>query len=255
MNIEMPTESEPVKVIEGDALEVLRWLPDGVFDAVVTDPPYGKSYHSGGVSALPSQRWTNPKLCQWDGVTILGDKTPDTRATTDSFRVTRNGGACYVFSQWMVEEVWVKALRDAGFTVRNRLVWVKPFHTAGDLQTTYGPRHESVLFAAKGRHLLREGRDGDVWVEPIGDNGCFRKGKLHPTEKPVKLLRHLIRKSTEPGDLILDPFVGSGTTLVAAALEGRRAIGIEREPHYCAIVRRRIDEVMGKSGLFATVPA
>jgi DNA modification methylase len=249
---ELPTEAEPVRVVCGDCLEVLPTLPDGCVDAVITDPPYGKGYHSGGVSAIPSEKWSAPKACPWDGVKIAGDDAPNADAIPHAFRLLREGGACYLFTQWMVETFWLNALQEAGFVVRNRLVWAKPFHGAGDLQTTYGPQHESILFATKGRHELNGKRHGDVWAEPVGANGCFRKGKVHPTEKPVALIRRFVGASVPPDGLILDPFAGSGTTGVAAISENRRAILIEKEPAYAEIARRRVREAMG-TGLLAGV--
>ena len=209
-------------------------------DLVLTDPPFGKGYHDGGVSGRKSDKWRSaPDGARWP-VTIEGDGAPDTSSVPLMFAALADDRACYLFSQWMVEPVWLEALTAAGFVVRNRLVWTKPTHGAGDLATTYGPQHETIFFASKGRHELRGRRDGDVWLESFGPDGCFRKGKQHPTEKPIPLLSWLVSKSSDAGGIILDPFMGSGTTLRAAKDLGRKAIGIELEERYAEIAAKRM---------------
>ena len=181
----MEPQPTVIKLYQGDCLDVLATLDAGSVDAIVTDPPYGKGFHDGGLGGIANDKKPFPIFAPFEGRTIHGDAEPDTRVLAELHRVLRPGSALYLFSQWMVEAAWIEAIRDAGFSVRNRLVWVKPFHAAGDLKTTFGPKHESILFAAKGRHELRGKRESDVWIEPIGSTGCFRRGKLHPTEKPA----------------------------------------------------------------------
>ena len=231
-----------VRLLCGDCLEILPTLEASSVDAVVTDPPYGKSFHDGGIGGIPSRKWAKPTPPRFAGRRIKGDAKPDIRAIGETAKLLVGGGACYLFTQWMVESAWVEALRASGLTVRNHLVWVKPFHGAGDLRTTFGPQHEIVLYAANGRHELRGRRDGDVWLETVGSDGCFRKGREHPTQKPVDLCRWLIEKSTDPGDTVLDPFMGSGTTGVACVQTGRNFIGIEVCEEYFKIAERRIAE-------------
>jgi site-specific DNA-methyltransferase (adenine-specific) len=244
---------DDVTLYNADCLDILPTL--GPVDAVFTDPPYGKQYHNGGLGSIPSMKWRNPGPARFAGERIIGDIVPDTTAVEKIARILQIGGAVYVFSQWMVEAVWIKALEDHGLKVRNRLIWAKPFHGAGDLETTFGPQHESIIYATNGRHILRGKRDGDVWVEPIGKNGCFTKGQEHPTQKPVDLCSWLILKSTDIGDLVLDPFMGSGTTGVACVRTGRRFIGIEIDPTYFAIAQRRIAEAQLQPQLFAAQDA
>ena len=228
-------------IVCGDCLDVIAEMPDGCVDLVVTDPPYGKRFHDGGLGSIPSKKWANPPtISRFAGVKIIGDNVPNPAAIVDLRRVLRVGGACYVFTQWMVESIWVDALRTSGLTARNCLVWVKPFHGAGDLKTTYGPQHERISYATNGRHELRGKRDGDVWLEPVGPNGCFRKGKIHPTQKPLGLCSWLIEKSSDEGDLVFDPFMGSGTTAVAADRLGRRWFGCDVSEEYVAMALERI---------------
>jgi len=224
-------------IYHGDCLELLPDMPK--VDLVLTDPPYGKGFHEGGISKRPSKKWSAPGVAKWEGCKIIGDKTPKTDVV-GLFPVSP-GGACYVFTQWMVEAAWISAIQNSGMIVRNRLIWVKPTHGAGDVRTTYAPQHESIIYSTLGRREISGKRYGDVWLEPFGSNGCFRKGKLHPTEKPISLLVWIISKSTFPGS-ILDPFMGSGTTLLAAKQLNRKAIGIEIEEKYCEIGAKRLSQ-------------
>jgi site-specific DNA-methyltransferase (adenine-specific) len=221
-----------IDLLLGDCLVEMRGIADGSIDCVITDPPYGKRFHDGGLAGRPAKKWANPNPAKFAGQTITGDSKPDTRVVTEIARLLRPGGAAYVFSQWMVESAWKDALKASGLTVRNRLIWVKPMHGMGDTKTTFGPQHESILYATRGRHELKGRRDGDVWVQPFGAEGCFagRKGKLHPNQKPLGLIEWLIAKSSDEGDTVLDPFAGSGTTLIACLNTNRHGIGIESDP-------------------------
>ena len=239
-----------VRLILGDCLQVLPMLESGSVDAVVTDPPYGKQFHDGGISGRASDKWASPNKAKFQGQSIIGDSKPDTRAIVEIARVLRQGGAAYFCSQWMTESAWMEAAKAAGLKIRNRLVWAKPFHGAGDLITIYGPQHETIIYTSKGRHELRGRRDGDVWLEPIGANGCFRKDQQHPNQKPLALMTWLIEKSSNPGETILDPFMGSGTTGVACVQTGRNFIGIEICEEYYEIACRRIEAAQNACPLF-----
>jgi adenine-specific DNA-methyltransferase len=216
---------------QGDCLEYLQSMESNSVDAVMTDPPYGKGYHDGGPPNVAGTKWR--------GVAIAGDKRADTRFVEEVSRVLKVGGAFYMFSQWMVESVWIDAIREAGMNVRNRIIWAKPHWGMGDPRTTYGPQHETILFASKGRHELKGKRCGDVWVD--NSTSAFRRGRVHPNQKPVELMVKAIERSTSPGDTVLDPFMGSGTTGVACARTGRNFIGVEIEESYFEIARRRME--------------
>lgn len=139
------------------------------------------------------------------------------------------------FSRWDVQQVFMDALRLAGFTVKSVLVWDRMHHGMGDLKGSFAPRYDTCIFATKGRYILPNGRPDDVIQ-------CQRLNSaelVHPNEKPVALMRELIEATTAPGALILDPFAGSGSTLAAAALTGRQYIGIEISAEHHATAKRR----------------
>lgn len=227
--MDLPTEAEPVRVVEGDCLEVMGSIPDGLVGAVVTDPPYGISYATnfsvGGVGAT------------WRGREIANDG--DTAARDWVLTWARARGL-----PWACFGTW-KVPKPPG--IRGVLIWDKgPAFGMGDLSFPWKGSWEEIYVGGPG------------WVGKR-DEGVLRghlvhshesRGRTHPTEKPVSLLRTLIRKLPDEA-VILDPFGGSGSTAVACAIEGRRCLLIEKEPAYAAIARKRVAEAMGAGSLFA----
>lgn len=214
----------------GDCLEMMLLLNQESVDCIFTDPPYGKGYHDGGPPNIAGTKW--------QGKTVRGDKKPDTRCIPLMANILKPGGTLYLYSQWMVEREWIEAIQKAGLRVRNRIVWPKSHWGMGDPKTTYGPQHETILFASKGRHELIGKRCGDVWHDD--QRGTFRTGRIHPNQKPVEHAVKAIRMSTNPGDLILDPYLGSGSTGIAAIREGRNFIGMEIDKGYFELAQNRI---------------
>lgn len=132
------------------------------------------------------------------------------------------------------------AMEIAGFSVKSVLVWDREVHGMGDLKGNFAPRYDTCIFATKGRYLLPGKRPADV-IRCQRLNGAEL---VHPNEKPIDLLRQLVEATTVPGALILDPFAGSGSTLAAAAMTGRRYIGIELDAEYHAIAQQRALEAL-----------
>jgi site-specific DNA-methyltransferase (adenine-specific) len=139
------------------------------------------------------------------------------------------------FSRWDVQQVFMDAMRLAGFTVKSVLVWDRMHHGMGDLKGSFAPQYDTCIFAVKGRYILPNCRPANV-IRCPRLNGAEM---VHPNEKPLALMRQLIEAATAPGALILDPFAGSGSTLAAAAMAGRRYIGIEIAAEYHAIALQR----------------
>ena len=199
------------EIIQGDCLEVLAELPDKCVDCVITDPPYGMNYLSNWY------KYKNPHG------RIVGDYKFPTWVIDNSKRIARK--AVLIFGRW-------ENICDAK-SPKSVIVWVKQNDTAGDLKHEYGRKWECIMFWPLEEHKFN-GRPSDVYR-------CGRTGnKLHPTQKPVELLSWLIRHNSDVGDTILDPFLGSGTTVVAAKQLGRKFIGIEIEEKYCEIARQRL---------------
>lgn len=227
--IELPTATNPVVVIDGDCLDVLPLLPKGCVDSVITDPPYGIDYATNRVDRGVSASWRGKK--------IANDETTDARdAVLGWARRHRLPWAC--FGTWKIPKP-----SDA----RGVLIWDKgPAFGMGDLSFPWKGSWEEIYIGGPG------------WTGPR-DEGVLKghmvmtwesKGRSHPTEKPASLLRVIIKKLPSSAT-VLDPFAGSGTTGVAAILEGRRAILIEKDPVYADICRRRVAEAMGKPTVIA----
>ena len=161
----------------------------------------------------------------------------------DAFRVLKSGeaghGGLICFTRWDVEQTFIDAMKIAGFNVKSEVIWDKVYHGMGDTKAAFAPSHENIVFAIKGKYSFPGSRPKDLVTFPKINSSKM----VHPTEKPVGLLANLISSVTKPGDLILDPFAGSGSTLVAAKKTGRRFIGIELDDDYFVTAQRRIEEV------------
>ena len=197
-------------------------MPDESVNAIITDPPYGINYDSQ------------------TGARIKNDKAPFIWFLYDAFRVLKSGGTLLCFTRWDVEQTFIDAIELAGFRVKSEVIWDKVYHGMGDTKAAFAPAHENIVFAIKGKYSFPGGRPKDlVTFSKLGSAQM-----IHPTEKPVGLIANLITAVTKPDDLILDPFAGSGSTLVAAKKSGRRFIGVELDDEYYEKARRRIEEVV-----------
>lgn len=224
-----------IELHHGDCLEILPTLEAESVDCVIADPPYGIAYDTPKGAQKSAKRNTTG-LVDWGA--IVGDDAPDGRWLAECFRVMKDDTALYLMTRWDVEPEWRRLLRDAGFRVNQRLIWHKRDHGKGDLMGTYAQTCEDVLFASKGRHILNHR------PPTLLDVGCVPtwEHRHHPHQKPVALPKLLIGASTQPGDVVLDPFVGSGTTLVACMKTGRRGIGIEIDNRFIPAIRRRLKD-------------
>lgn len=212
------------QIIHGDCIDVLRSLPDESVDAIVTDPPYGIAYRA---SASKNPDWKR---------TVLNDEAPFIWWIAEAFRVLRDRGAMVCFSRYDVEHYFRDAMRHAGFRPRAQMVWDREYHGTGDLKGDVAPQHDTAVFATKGRFAFCGPRLRSVMRVPR----VSWQSRHHPTEKPVALLQPIIESIAPPGGIVLDPFVGSGSTAVAARLAGRRYIGIELDESHVATARSRV---------------
>lgn len=203
------------QILQGDCVEVLKSLPDKAVDLVVTDPPY-----------LVNYRDRSGRTVKNDGGSpeFLG-------AFSDLYRVLKPGSFCVCFYGWNRVDQFFSAWREAGFRPVGHIVWKKEYSSSSAFLQY---RHEQAYLLAKG--------NPDRPAKPLADVQPweYSGNRAHPTEKAVGILSPLVRASSKPGDIVLDPFSGSGSTAVAAALSGRRYIGIELEGHYCRHARTRL---------------
>ena len=215
----------------GDCLEVLSELPEESIDLIVTDPPYGISYHTNHP--------IDKKLREESQ--MIGDIQSDPAWFLALYRVLKQDAACYVFASFKSFARTTRLMKKAGFTVRTPLVWDKGNWTAGYLRGDYGNRVELIVWGTKGKHLLSGRRDHNLLQ--FNRPSTLRHKRLHPVAKPVDLLEFLITKSSKEGDTVLDPFIGSGSTAVAALNLKRYYIGVEIDKRFYDMAVTRLEAI------------
>lgn len=218
------------KLILGDCLKILPQLAPESVDLIVTDPPYGISYYTNHPVDVKLREESR----------MVGDTKLDPAWFLAMYPILKQGGACYVFANFKSFHKTGLFMHRAGFKMKTPLVWNKNNWTAGDLQGDYASKVELLVWGTKGRHLLAGRRDHNVldFKRPP----TLRHKRLHPVAKPVELLEFLISKSSVEGDLVLDPFMGSGSTAVAARNLKRHYIGIEIDKRFYDIAVTRLEE-------------
>lgn len=228
-------------------------LPDASVDLVITDPPFGIEF---GAKRSNYNRKAGRVLEGYNEVKGSDYQQFTTNWLTQIRRVLKPSGSLYIFSGWNYLKDILIALDAQGFTLVNHLVWKYQF----GLVTTrkYVTSHYHILFASldeRKRKFFPYARfdkdaahpDGgsahykdkeDVWVVPREYwNGDVKT----PTKLPAELIRKILAYSSEPGDLVLDPFLGSGQTAVVSKLEGRRYVGFEVVPEYFDFAQKRLE--------------
>jgi DNA modification methylase len=216
------------RLLVGDATDpstVARLTADTPVDLVFTDPPYGVGYIGGTPARLTIAN---------DDLGADGTRT----LVADALRLAplRPAGAFYVMAPaGPLHFSFLLALADAGLTLHQTLIWVKSSFVLG--HGDYHYRHEPILYGWRdgGQHLFRGDRTQDtVWEIPRP-----ARSELHPTMKPVELVERAIRNSSLPGERVMDPFVGSGTTLIAAERAERTCLAMELDPRYAQVAIER----------------
>jgi len=194
-------------LVNGDCLDLMRKLPDESVALVLTDPPYGIAY----------QGKSNRQKA------IANDKAPFIWWLYDAARVMADPGALFCFCAWRTQEPFRAAIETAGLKIASQVIWDKIANGMGHTGSTFSPNHEVMWFATKGRFRFPAGRPKSVHRQMRPPS----QKRHHSTEKPVALLTPIIERLTKPGDIVLDPCMGSGSTGVAAISCGRRFIGFE----------------------------
>ena len=209
----------------GDCLERMKEIPDGSVDLILTDPPYKVITGGRGGNGRPSGILLNngqlmqciPKFDEW---------------LRWCFRVLKEDSHAYFMSNLTNLEEMLTSVRRAGFLVHNLLVWEKNNCTPSQW---YMKNCEYVIFCRKGKAK---------YINNIGSKTVHKfenpRNKVHPTEKPADLMGMYIENSSEHGEVVLDLFMGSGTTGVACVNTGRKFIGIEMDERYFNVAKDRL---------------
>jgi len=247
-------------ILNGDCLEELKKLPDRSVDLVFADPPY--NLQLGGDLLRPDNSKVDAVDDDWDRFESFETYDTFTKAwMKECKRVLKDDGALWVIGSYHNIFRVGATLQDLGFWILNDIVWRKSNPMPNFKGTRFTNAHETLIWAAKSRGGRRYTFNYDAmkmandelqmrsdWTLPLCTGEERLKDetgtKAHPTQKPEALLHRVIMASTKPGDIILDPFFGTGTTGAVARRLGRKFIGIEREENYARIAKDRIAKVI-----------
>jgi site-specific DNA-methyltransferase (adenine-specific) len=234
---------EKYKLFLSDCERILAKSGTDSVDLIITDIPYGINYKSHKQNC-DTRTGKSIKIDREEYFQeINNDDEIPIDWLKDAFRILKNNSAMYIFIHWSKWGELKLAVEDAGFKVKNMIVINKSNHGMGDLEGDYAPKHELVLYATKGRHILNKsnGRKNNVLDLPVKFSGSKR---LHPNEKPISWAEVFMLESSKEGDLILDPFMGSGFVGKAALKNGRKFVGIDNDKQYYDIAEKTIKEYL-----------
>jgi len=217
-----------------DAIDVLKQLSDESIDLIVTDPPYGVVGKDKGYKQ------------EWD---TFGSEEDFWRFTekwlSECYRVLREGGQLYVFFSQKRMFEFKRVLDEVGFNFKRMLIWHHP-NLAKPTRKMYLWTYDPIFYCVRGEKAkyfdasFTSGYNVDVFCFPKPQNWGSITKRLHPAQKPIELTKILIQNSAKRGDILLDPFAGSGTTLLAAESLGIQWIGVELNEEYCKIIVERL---------------
>jgi len=252
--------AEAGRIILGDCIAEMARLPERSVDLVFADPPY--NLQLGGELLRPDNSRVDAVDDDWDRFASFEAYDLFTRAwLAEARRVLKDDGALWVIGSYHNIFRVGTAVQDLGFWILNDVVWRKSNPMPNFKGTRFANAHETLIWAAKSRGARRYTFNYDAmklanddlqmrsdWTLPLATGEERVKdaagAKAHPTQKPEALLHRVILATTRPGDVILDPFFGVGTTGSVAKRLGRRFVGIEQNPGYVSLARARIEQVV-----------
>ncbi|OGN45200.1 MAG: modification methylase [Caulobacterales bacterium RIFCSPHIGHO2_01_FULL_70_19] len=244
----------------GDCIEVLRSLPDASVDMVFADPPY--NLQLGGDLLRPDNSKVDAVDDDWDKFDSFAEYDAFSRAwLSECRRVLKPEGSIWVIGSYHNVFRLGAAIQDLGFWVLNDIIWRKSNPMPNFKGTRFTNAHETLIWAARSREQKRYTFNYDA-LKAFNEDTQMRSDwtlalctgeerlkddegkKAHPTQKPEALLHRVLLAATRPGDVVLDPFFGTGTTGAAAKRLGRRFVGIERDEGYAKLAEKRIKAVV-----------
>ena len=245
-------------IIEGDCIDVMNQLPEGSVDLVFADPPY--NLQLGGGLTRPDQSEVDGVDDHWDQFDSFDAYDLFTHQWLEAARrVLKPDGAIWVIGSYHNIFRVGAILQDAGFWIQNDVIWLKSNPMPNFKGTRFQNAHETLIWAGRQEsskvtfnyHALKTFNEDKQmrsdWTIPLCTGTERLKDgsgkKAHPTQKPEALLQRVLLATTHPGDLVLDPFSGTGTTAAVAKRLGRDFIGIEREKDYARLSRARINAI------------
>ena len=245
-------------IIKGDCIAAMRALPAKSVNLIFADPPY--NLQLGGDLNRPDGSHVDAVTDDWDKFDSLGAYDRFTREWLfEARRVLKDNGAIWVIGSYHNIFKVGSAIQDLGYWILNDIVWRKSNPMPNFKGTRFTNAHETLIWASTGekarytfnyrsmKTLNDELQMRSDWEFPIcgGPERLKKDGvKVHPTQKPEALIYRILLACTKPGDIVLDPFFGTGTTGAVAKRLGRRWIGIEREDDYIAAAQERIEAAL-----------
>lgn len=234
------------QIVLGDSKDLIKQIPDNSIDLVVTDPPYLINYKTG------HRKDKGHKFCK----TIKNDNNPELikEIIKELYRVMKDNSAMYMFCSFDKVDFFKQEL-EKYFSIKNMIIWVKNNWTAGDLECAFGKQYEICFLVNKGKKQFYGKRITDVWggFNHKGLNRVVGQDQIHQNQKPLELIKMCIEKHSQVNDIVLDPFMGSGTTALASKELHRNYIGfeIDEEYHKKCVDRLRGIERNGQISIFA----
>ena len=245
-------------ILQGDCVEMMRSLPAASVDMIFADPPY--NLQLGGDLLRPDGSQVDAVDDDWDKFDSLATYDRFTHAwLQEAKRILKPNGSIWVIGSYHNIFRVGAALQDEGFWILNDIIWRKSNPMPNFRGTRFTNAHETLIWASRGedsrytfnyramKALNDELQMRSDWLLPICSGGERVKeggAKAHPTQKPEALLYRILLACTNKGDVVLDPFFGTGTTGAVARRLGRQWIGIEREKRYVRVARERIDSTL-----------
>lgn len=213
---------ETNRIICAEAIETVKGMEAESVDLVATDPPYLVNYKDRSGRQIANDD---------DPAAVLG-------IYAELYRVLKPNSYCISFYGWTKLAAFARAWDEAGFHIGGRIIWAKDYASRS---RHVGYHHEAAIVLVKGRPqpVGKPIADVQPWI--------YTGNRSHPTEKAVGVIAPLVKAFSKPEGLVLDPFCGTGATPVAAALTGRRYIGIDLEARYCEIARKRLSGAQRKA--------
>jgi modification methylase len=256
---EAPAPDLPLdRILQEDCIAAMARLPEGSIDMVFADPPY--NLQLGGDLFRPEGGLVDAVDDDWDKFATFAAYDEFTRAwLKEARRILKPNGTLWVIGSYHNIFRVGAALQDAGYWILNDIIWRKSNPMPNFRGTRFTNAHETLIWASRSedsrytfnyramKALNDELQMRSDWLLPICSGGERVKDggtKAHPTQKPESLLYRVMLACTNKGDVVLDPFFGTGTTGAVARRLGRRWIGIEREKRYVRVARERIDSTL-----------
>ena len=213
-----------VKLFKGDCLELMKQIEDESIDMILTDPPYG-------IDLKPQRASSN-----WKNTKVINDDNLDWLPcfVKESYRILRKDSVAFFFASWQTIDK-VKSKIENYFEVKNVIVWDKDWFGLGN---NFRPNYELIILATKGKYKTKSNNLSNI----LKFRRVAPSKLLHSCEKPVALLELLIEESVEEKSIVIDPFMGSGSTGVACVNTNRNFIGMELDEEYFKIAKERIEK-------------